>query len=201
MKLNALLLAYGDFSPEWVLLRGKAFQLKASEASGDWTGSTTTKETNLGLSTRGGGANAEFGHSKGSDTAENESKAGSSANNHYNPTGGNGLLNGNSDPWIQSMGVADNWRVIDYGMLTEMMDFLPEEIAQKMTMLTESSPSVQLVTNPTNTSCTMSLDGQFLRLSLKSSNLLLGVLAGAKAGDAAIIQKAADERGFNNATI
>ena len=200
-NLNEVLLAYGDFYPESVTLGGKAYQMEASEASGNWSGSSTTKSTNVGVSAGYGPVSADVGTSKGSDNADNASTSGSSANNNYQTTGGNGLLNGNSDLWIQSVGQAANWRIIEYGMLTEMTEFLPDDITAAMTELTDATPSVQVVTDPKNTNYTMSLDKQFLKLSLKSSGLSLGVLSGAKPGDAAILRRAAAEDGFNNATI
>ena len=200
-NLNKVLLAYGDFYPESVTLGGKAYQTEASTASGDWSGSSTTQSTNVGVSAGYGAASADVGVSNGSDTGANSSNTGSSANNDYQTTGGNGLLNGNSDLWIQSVGEASNWRIIEYGMLTEMTDFLPNDITTAMTELSDATPSVDVVTDPTNISYTQSLDKKYVTLSLKTSGLSLGVLSGAKQDDVAILRRAETEPGFNNGTI
>jgi hypothetical protein len=200
-NLNKVLLAYGDFYPESVTLGGKAYQMEASTASGDWSGSSTTKSTNVGVSASYGPASADVGSSKGSDSSDNTSSSGSSANHDYQTTGGDGLLNGNSDLWIQSVGMASNWRIIEYGMLTEMTDFLPDDITAAMTELSDATPSVQVVTDPANTSYTRSLDKKYVTLSLKTSGLSLGVLTGAQKSDVAIFRRAETVDGFKNATI
>ena len=114
-NLQDVMLMYGDFYPEFVMLGGKAYQMEASSGQGDWSGGSTTQSTNVGVSAGYGPASANVGVATGNDSSNNSSNTAASASQQYQTVGGNGLLNGNSNLWIQSVGEPDYWRVIQFG--------------------------------------------------------------------------------------
>eukprot|EP00670_Eutreptiella_braarudii_P010072 CAMPEP_0174312060 /NCGR_PEP_ID=MMETSP0810-20121108/4066_1 /TAXON_ID=73025 ORGANISM="Eutreptiella gymnastica-like, Strain CCMP1594" /NCGR_SAMPLE_ID=MMETSP0810 /ASSEMBLY_ACC=CAM_ASM_000659 /LENGTH=1133 /DNA_ID=CAMNT_0015420383 /DNA_START=37 /DNA_END=3439 /DNA_ORIENTATION=+ len=202
-NLNKVLLQYGDFYPESVLLGGKAYQMEASSGSGAWSGDSTTKSTSVGLSAGYGAAGVNAGVSTGGDTSDNSSSTAANANNSYQTVGGNGLLTGNSDLWIQSVGDVANWRVIEFGRFTEMTDFLPADITDAMTDLSDSTPETHVVNDSATLDYTKGLDKKYLQFKLKSdsSGLALGVLSQAQVNDTAVLRAAPTAEGFVNSTI
>jgi hypothetical protein len=125
----------------------------------------------------------------GSDSGNKNSDTGSSASQQYQTVGGDGLLNGNSDLWIQSVGSPEYWRVIQFGRFVEMTDFLPSDITDAMTALQNAQPNSGLVTSSATTSYTKSLDNTYIRLNLTANTALsLGTLAQAGPGDVAMLR-------------
>ena len=114
-RVQAVMREHGEFYPRSVLLGGKMYAMQsASEtasnsesksADGDTTTTTTT------------------------------SSSGSSSGQQYQSVGGNALLNGDPQGWIQSVGDVAYWRVIEYGQFLRMTDYLPPDITQAINAL------------------------------------------------------------------